>query len=106
MRYRQRYLDLAMNAEVRDVFVKRSKVVQSIRRFLDARGFIAVETPMMQPIAGGAVARPFVRHHNASDMHLYRRIAPELYLNRLVVSRLARVYEINHKFCDEDICTQ
>ncbi len=78
LRYRQRYVDLVMNPEVREVFLKRSKLVQSMRRFLDAQGFVEVETPMMQPIAGGAVARPFVTHHNTLDMDLYLRIAPEL----------------------------
>ncbi len=105
-RYRQRYLDLIVNPDSRRVFETRSKVVAAIREFMTARGYLEVETPMMQPIAGGAIARPFVTHHNTLDMDLYLRIAPELYLKRLTVGGLERVFEINRNFRNEGISTQ
>ncbi|MCF8095077.1 MAG: lysine--tRNA ligase [Desulfobacteraceae bacterium] len=105
-RYRQRYLDLIMNPEVRDVFTRRSLLIREIRDFLLARDYLEVETPMMQPIAGGADARPFKTHHNALEMDLYLRIAPELYLKRLVAGGFERVFEINRSFRNEGVSTR
>jgi lysyl-tRNA synthetase class 2 len=106
IRYRQRYLDLIVNPDSRRVFETRSRVVSAIRAFMDARGYLEVETPMMQPIAGGALARPFTTHHHTLDMDLYLRIAPELYLKRLVVGGLEKVFEINRNFRNEGMSTQ
>ena len=105
-RYRQRYVDLITNAATRDVFVKRAQIVQGIREFFVRRGYLEVETPMMHPIPGGATARPFVTHHNALDMPMYMRIAPELYLKRLVVGGIEKVFEINRNFRNEGISTR
>jgi len=105
-RYRKRYVDLIMNPDVRDIFITRSRVIQEIRNFLLQQDFLEVETPMMQPIPGGAEATPFVTHHNALDLDLYLRIAPELYLKRLVVGGFERVFEVNRNFRNEGVSTR
>jgi lysyl-tRNA synthetase class 2 len=105
-RYRQRYVDLITNAESREVFRRRSQIVQAVREFFVARGYLEVETPMMHPIPGGAAARPFATHHNALDMQLFLRIAPELYLKKLVVGGMEKVFEINRNFRNEGISTR
>lgn len=106
IKYRQRYLDLITDAESRDKFIKRSKIVKELRAFLDKHNYLEVETPMLHPIAGGAAARPFITHHNAFDSDFYLRIAPELYLKRLLVGGLERVYEINRNFRNEGVSTR
>ena len=103
LRYRQRYVDLIVNPEVRDTFIKRSKIVAKIREYMMNDGFMEVETPMMHPIPGGAAARPFITHHNALDIDIYMRIAPELYLKRLIVGGMERVFEMNRCFRNEGI---
>jgi len=106
IRYRQRYVDLMVNPRTREIFQRRTKMIRLLRNFLDEHGFMEVETPMMQPIPGGATAKPFITHHKALDMRLYMRIAPELYLKRLLVGGFEKVYEINRNFRNEGISTQ
>ena len=102
-RYRQRYVDLMVNGEAREVFEKRSRIIRLLRRFFEERDFLEVETPMMQPIPGGAAARPFITHHNTLDMELYLRVAPELFLKRLLVGGFDSVFELNRNFRNEGI---
>jgi lysyl-tRNA synthetase class 2 len=106
MRYRQRYVDLIVNPEVQQTFISRSRIIQSMRRYLDAQGFLEVETPTLHNIAGGATARPFITHHNALDMQLYMRIAIELHLKRLIVGGMEKVYEIGRVYRNEGISTR
>jgi lysyl-tRNA synthetase, class II len=106
LRYRQRYLDLISNPEVKDIFIKRSKIISAMREYLDSHGYLEIETPMMQPLAGGATARPFKTHHNALGIPLYLRVAPELYHKRLVVGGLEKIYEINRNFRNEGVSTK
>lgn len=106
IRYRKRYLDLIMNKEVRDTFIKRTQIVKSVRKYLDDRGFMEVETPIMHPILGGAAARPFITYHNTLDIDLYLRIAPELYLKKLIVGGFDKVYDLNRNFRNEGISTR
>lgn len=106
IRYRKRYVDLIMNPEVRDTFIKRTKIVKAIRKYLDDRGFLEVETPIMHPILGGAAAKPFITHHNTLNIDLYLRIAPELYLKKLIVGGFERVYDLNRNFRNEGISTR
>jgi lysyl-tRNA synthetase class 2 len=103
VRYRQRYIDLMVNPDVREVFEKRSRIVRLLRRFFEERDFLEVETPMMQPIPGGASAKPFITHQNTLDMELYLRVAPELFLKRLLVGGFERVFELNRNFRNEGI---